>query len=124
MWNAQRSEGLTIRSALDGLKRFKESWISVICLKGSISLGQVITLIVLLSLASSLHSPLYLDRPQSAPSEACSHSQRYQAWMGVQIARLLMCWANSLWMCLRRRRRDMACTGRDERTETSSEGDR
>ncbi|WWC72039.1 uncharacterized protein I206_105998 [Kwoniella pini CBS 10737] len=109
-----RTSGVTVRSALNGLKKFKESWISTMFLKGGISLSQVISLIVLLSLASRLPSPLYQDQSQSAPSIACPHPERYQAWMGVQIGRLLICWGNSVWICLRRRRRDMTHSPTDE----------
>ncbi|WWC94903.1 hypothetical protein V866_001755 [Kwoniella sp. B9012] len=99
-----RSRRASIRSAIGAIQRFKQSWISIMVLKGGISLGQVIVLITLLILASTLPSPLYPNQRQSAPSEACPHPQYFQAWMGVQIGRLVICWLNSVWICLRRRR--------------------
>ncbi|WVQ66965.1 uncharacterized protein L199_005156 [Kwoniella botswanensis] len=99
-----RSRRASIRSAIGAIQRFKQSWISIMVLKGGISLGQVIALITLSILASTLLSPLYPHQRQSTPSEACPHPQYFQAWMGVQIGRLVICWLNSVWICVRRRR--------------------
>ncbi|OCF77329.1 hypothetical protein I204_01317 [Kwoniella mangroviensis CBS 8886] len=98
------SRRASIRSAIGAIQKFKQSWISIMVLKGGISLGQVIALITLLILASTLPSPLYPDQRQSTPSEACPRPQYFQAWMGVQIGRLVICWLNSVWICVRRRR--------------------
>ncbi|WWD03667.1 hypothetical protein V865_001723 [Kwoniella europaea PYCC6329] len=100
----RRSRRASIRSAIGAIQKFKQSWISIMVLKGGISLGQVIALITLLILASTLSSPLYPDQRQSTPSEACPRPQYFQAWMGVQIGRLVVCWLNSVWICVRRRR--------------------
>ncbi|WVW86194.1 hypothetical protein I302_108236 [Kwoniella bestiolae CBS 10118] len=102
----ERGRRASIRSAIDGIQRFKQSWISIMVLKGGISLGQVTALITLLILASTLPSPLYPDQKQSVPSDACPHPEYFQAWMGVQVGRLLVCWLNSIWICTRRRRRE------------------
>ncbi|WVR07666.1 hypothetical protein IAU60_004708 [Kwoniella sp. DSM 27419] len=94
-----------VRSAVDSVQRFKQSWISIMVLKGGIGLGQVTAVITLLILASVLPSPLYPKHKQSEPSDACPRPELFQTWMGVQAVRLTVCWAVSMWVCLRRRRR-------------------
>ncbi|WRT70202.1 uncharacterized protein IL334_007196 [Kwoniella shivajii] len=113
----------SIRSALDWIQRFKQSWISIVILKGGIGLGQVIVLITLLNLSSSLPSPLYPARKQSEPTQACPHPEYFQAWMGVQIGRLTICWAVSMWICFERRRHrgDQRASNDEEEDTVSSE---
>ncbi|WWD19637.1 hypothetical protein CI109_104099 [Kwoniella shandongensis] len=94
----------SVRSAMAGMQRFKQSWISIMILKGGIGLGQVATLLTLLILASVLSSPLHHDQTQDKRSTECPRPQLFQSWMAVQIVRLTICWCVSVWVCLRRRR--------------------
>ncbi|CAD6577148.1 MAG: hypothetical protein TREMPRED_001869 [Tremellales sp. Tagirdzhanova-0007] len=51
-------------------------------LKAGVGLGQVVTLVTVLILASSLPSPVSPNAPQATPSSACPHPERFQAWIG------------------------------------------
>ncbi|KAL7418418.1 hypothetical protein Q5752_006876 [Cryptotrichosporon argae] len=102
------------RSALAGLQRFKQSWVSVMLLKSSIGLGQVLTLVVLLILASVLPSPTHPETTQSTPSDTCARPQLFQAWMATNVFRLLACWSASCWMLVRRVRARRRAARTDE----------
>lgn len=109
-----------ITSAVDSIQRFKQGWKSIMFLKAGVGLGQVsrpcyseksaliheqvIALVVLLVLASTLPSPLYPDLKQSEGSEACPNPALLQAWMIVQIFRLTICWSVSCWVAVRAQR--------------------
>ncbi|KAK8853222.1 hypothetical protein IAR55_003924 [Kwoniella newhampshirensis] len=94
----------SVRSAMGGMQRFRQSWISILVLKGGVGLAQVTTLLTLLILASIFPSPIHSDWKQNRPSAECPRPKLFQAWMGVQIFRLTLCWTVSMWICLRRRR--------------------
>lgn len=108
---------------MEGLQRFKQSWISVMILKAGVSLGQVVTLVVLLALASALPSPLYASKKQSEPSDACPRPQLFQAWMGVNAFRLTTCWAMSCWMCVRKRRAERRRQDEEEQHAVQAQRD-
>ena len=63
---------------------------------------QVIVLITLLTLAPLVPSPV-THRPQSHSAETCPHPELFQTWIGFSIARLVLCWSASFWICLRAR---------------------
>ena len=132
-----------IRSAMDGMNRFKQSWVSVMLLKAGIGLGQVclwlshlqwrlfqladvqvFALLVLLILSCILPSPLNPSQDQSHPSTQCPRPHLFRAWMWVQIVRLLTCWAVSCWLVVRterarrsRRRRESVEEGEMQSSE-------
>ncbi|ORX40579.1 hypothetical protein BD324DRAFT_647504 [Kockovaella imperatae] len=99
-----QSRRAMVAAAVSGLQRFKQSWLSIMLLKGGIGLGQVIVLVILLILANFIPSPI-TGRPQTQSSEACPRPHLLQAWIGASLARLVICWSASVWMCLRLRRR-------------------
>ena len=118
-----------VRSAMDGMNRFKQSWVSVMLIKAGIGLGQVspsrfpvssislctmpsnnpiyelthqvVALVILLILSCIIPSPLDPSRSQSHPSPQCPHPRLFRSWMWVQIVRLFTCWAVSCWMLVR-----------------------
>lgn len=123
-----------VGSAMAGIDRFKKSWMSVMVLKSSIGLGQVgihpdsisiradikvVALITLLILANTLDSPLAPSAKQSVPSDACPNPHLFQAWIGVNMARLAICWCVSCWMVLRHHRSRAREEVDPERSSTS-----
>lgn len=78
---------------------------------------QVIALVVLLVLVSILPSPLYPNLKQSDASDACPNPALFQAWMMVQIFRLMVCWSFSCWVAVRAQR----ALSRERRLEEQEE---
>jgi len=73
--------------------------------KGNATYQQVIVLVVLLVLASSLDSPLLAGSKQVEATDACPRPVLFQSWMIVQIVRLTVCWSISCWVAVRAHRR-------------------
>ncbi|WVF72983.1 hypothetical protein IAT40_007801 [Kwoniella sp. CBS 6097] len=96
------------RAVLNGIERFRKSWLCVIILKAVVAVAQVIALLTFLILASTLNSPLYSAKKQSQPSESCPRPRLFQAWMAVQLFRLTVCLSLSIWVWTKKRKLELA----------------
>ncbi|KAL7411882.1 hypothetical protein BDY24DRAFT_124204 [Mrakia frigida] len=91
----------TFKETMAKLQAFGKGGISVVWLKGTMAVSQIVALTVVLVLARTTPSP---TSPSIVQSSACPSRYPLAPWLVVHIVRVGICWPTSVWLYLRRER--------------------